>query len=240
MKNIKDLLLQLVNWKYFDSISYLNRNNENCIIFGNGPSLEKLNFSNLSDNLSIYATNRMVLHKNFKHLKNVTYFFSDNYFFKNKEGRKILQSVEQSKNVEYIIVPSSWYYYRFFKYKNKSKYIYVNFKRSEKVKDFEFENNPKKGFRYGNTVILDFCLPIAIYNNFKKIFLVGCDFDYSGKKQYFYGKNFNDLNFKKVDRKLWKNEVRLGFARIEEYCFKNQIELLNCKDDSSLNVLNKI
>jgi|TARA_B100001093_G_C26856787_1_gene1027829 hypothetical protein len=239
MNFLKDFLLSLVDNMYYYKLKIHKEGKKNCIIFGNGPSLNEIDFSKFSNEI-IYATNRTVMHKDFNMLKNITYFFSDNYFFQNEEGRKILKAVERSKNVDTIIVPSSWYYYRFFTKKFSKKYIYVNFNRNEKLKDFEFENNPKHGFRYGSTIILDFCLPLAIFQGFKRIFLVGCDFDYSKKNQYFYGKNFDDSNFNKVDRDSWKNEVQLGFARIEEYCSKNQIEVLNCKDENSLNILNKI
>ena len=44
----------------------------------------------------------------------------------------------------------------------------------------QFSTDASKGFYNGNTVIIDVCLQMAYYMGFSKVYLVGCDCDYSG------------------------------------------------------------
>lgn len=243
MNLIKQILLKRISDKSKNRLESFKQYslNKYCVILGNGPSLSKVDFSIFDDKTVLYATNRAILHKDFDKLTNVNYILSDNYFFQEKEGKKILKKIDKAQNINNIIVPSSWFYYRLFRSKNSKKYIYVNYKRDEELKNFKFTNDIYSGLRVGHTIVLDFCLPLAIFAGFKKIFLIGCDFDYSKKTQYFYGKNLNNKNFKKnhgteKQEKSWKNNIRLGFERINDFCTNNQIEVLNCSNEKLLQV----
>jgi hypothetical protein len=58
------------------------------------------------------------------------------------------------------------------------------------VRDGFFLRDITRYTNWGNTVIVDFCLPLAQYMGFTQIYLLGCDCDYgqgvSGGSSYFY------------------------------------------------------
>ena len=99
---------------------------------------------------------------------------------------------------------------------NKStKLLYLNYIRHESILSLVLLKL-NKGVRTGNTVVLDFCIPITISLNYKNIYMIGCDFNYSkNSNRYFYGKPVSNQNLhESIDRDKWIEDVRLAFKII--------------------------
>tara|TARA_B100000212_G_scaffold90759_1_gene66630 strand:+ start:17341 stop:18093 length:753 start_codon:yes stop_codon:yes gene_type:complete len=216
MNLIKKTLLKIPTKKTLKTLQDFKSKskNDSCLIIGNGPSLNELNFDYIKKEIDIYATNRTIFHPKFNTLKNVIYCISDNEMLFSKKNLNTIKKIYDSSSIKNIVVPSSWYYYDFF---NKSpKLLYLNYIRNESIAEFGFVKDINIGVRTGNTVVLDFCIPIAIALNYKNIYMIGCDFNYSkNSNKYFYGKPVSNQNLhESIDRDQWIDDVRLAFKII--------------------------
>lgn len=166
---------------------------ERCFIIGNGPSIRKQNLMLLRDEIT-FATNWFVLHEEFDQLQINYYCISDPRVWWGKDGMP--PSLYDPLNSQRSVT-------KFFEHTAKPVcksrglfvgqqcyFIWLDYTR--KVRDGFVSLDISKGVNHGNTVIIDFCLPIACYMGFKDIYLLGCDCDYhleeapDFSKAYFY------------------------------------------------------
>jgi hypothetical protein len=215
MNLIKKILLEFPAKQTLEILKNFKSQNKNnsCLIIGNGPSLNELNFNLIKREIDIFTTNRAIHHPQFKTLKDVIYCISDNDMLFSKKNYNTLKNIYNSKSINKIVVPSSWYYYNYFN--RSSKMIYLNYIRNESIIVNGFDKNLNNGVRKGNTVVLDFCIPITLALNYKNIYLIGCDFDYMGKNKYFYGEPVSNQNLhESINRDNWIKDIRLAFKTI--------------------------
>lgn len=203
-----------------------------CFILGNGPSLNKQDLSLISNEIS-FVTNSFVLHKDVSNIDPNYYCISDDYFISNNKGMQILHSIGEYLNSErskhFLFVPIRFWFSQRFQSIINSNIFYLNFKHYNKIwKDDSFSTDIQKGVNWGHTVILDFCLPIAFYMGFEKIYLLGCDMEFSDIKidNHFYKEI--DTKQRKRDKNAWNLWYKIVFRSYEvaKIVFENNGRLI--------------
>jgi hypothetical protein len=181
---------------------------ERCFILGNGPSLNKQNLALISNEVS-FVTNSFVLHKDFCEIAPNYYCISDYRAFADNKESHTLRSIGKYLNFEgsrlFLFVPNRAWFSLCFKSIIKSNVFYLNFQTNRKIwEDGNFSIDIQKGVKWGHTVILDFCLPIAFYMGCDEIYLLGCDMNFSDDKSdnHFY-KEIDTSNVKR-DKNEWE------------------------------------
>ena len=195
---------KLKNISYPIKIKFDNKKNKKCIILGNGPSLNDdidsiLKVSN--KDLDIYSVNYFARSKFFKVLKPNYYFFSDKMFWRKdlllnvKKDNELIFEILKSVDWKItIICPNEGLH----NLKNK---LSVNKNLSFVVVPIRFSNLLTPKFTYLSIRYRFFSVPnvnsvitllwTAVFMNYKKILLYGCDF--SAFKSFMVDQKTNEM-----------------------------------------------
>ena len=174
---------------------------EKCVIFGNGPSLtleliEQINKSNLFT----FSVNGFCL------LFHQTDFRPSCVCMENYSAIQTYGPLYSSAVIKFFKfgweknVPNPKDYKNIFNIPFLCSHD-LGYHKSLFIKDGNFSINPFKENYCGDTVILDFAIPLAFYMGFRKIILCGVDTDYSighFNKNYINAQNSNNINFKSM------------------------------------------
>lgn len=230
--------LELIKNRYFG---------QRCFIIGNGPSIIDQDLTHLKNEIT-FVSNRFILHTDFDLIQPNYYCISDNHFINDKgEGQKVLfkivDKVDQN-NID-VFFPLQWKYKSWLrKIKLPKNLCYLLFKPWEKIWETKsYSYKLEKGTSWGHTVIIDFCLPLAMYMGFKDIYLLGCDMN--------YGKNVNKTHFYKNDRKsslragndsrdFWNRVVKDSYQIIYDHAINNNITIHNATNGGYLEIFPRV
>ena len=161
---------------------------ERCFIIGNGPSLKEQDLLLLTNEYT-FITNHFLNHDQLQEINPSFYCASDaNFFFPN------INSQWESKLADLPEKTKLFFSYRSAKKIMESKIItryksYFLKYHAKKIWEYnKFQSNVENFVYSGDTVIIDFCLPLALYMGFSEIYLLGVDCNYSfgssGKVSY--------------------------------------------------------
>jgi len=179
---------------------------QRCFIIGNGPSLKSQNLALLSNEVT-FVTNWFVLHPDFEVINPDFYCICAHEVF----GTPTDAYVRWRKEVDfedrlYSLLRSNarnstkvfpFYFRDGIRRKHLfdgESLMYLFFeppvKAVHQVNSMNFDIGNQR-LNSGETVIINFCLPIAYYLGFAEIYLIGCDCDYGQTKpgdprSYFY------------------------------------------------------
>ncbi|WP_414521108.1 hypothetical protein [Umezakia ovalisporum] len=190
------------NWKRLKN----QYQGQRCFILGNGPSLKQQDLTLLKNEIT-FVTNWFVLHPEIEEINPNYYCICAHEIF----GTKSDQYIQWNREVNF---EQKLYDLLQRKAKNSVKVFPFYFKKGIKQKGFFKDDTlmylffeppakalhevgymnldiAKERLNSGETVIINFCLPIAYYLGFKQVYLIGCDCDYGMKKSddprsYFY------------------------------------------------------
>ena len=151
-----------------------------CFIIGTGPSLNKTNFD-LIKNEILFGVN--TLYRGFSKfgIKCQYYACSDEKAWE-AHFKNIL-------NLDTVLFLSSGAEKKY----SSKKDFFQKFQKKEPilikeigsmVERNKFPKDVSRGVYWGGTVVIDVCLPMAYYMGFKKVYLLGCDCDYSGRHRF--------------------------------------------------------
>ena len=214
--------------------------NERCVIMGRGVFRDKIDLLKFRDDFVI-ACDCLLMHQEVGALTRGMYCVSDNRVWGNGlgvtsnfiDGLKKIQALHKVFNIgakrplKQISSLS----------RDRITYRIVNTKR--KVWKGELENDVLREFCWGDHVVLDMGVPLAMYLGFSKIVLVGCDWDVREERttmerflrRYAYEKSavaieryFPSKNQQGISREeIWRD----GFTTIRGGCLRNEIKLMN-------------
>ena len=239
----RDFLLSL-----FNNVSPLeeeckNKYSGRCFIIGNGPSISNQNL-NILENEFTFVTNRFILNPNFGKIKPSFYCISDPVFL-NKQNNIILKNICQSlKNddVNNLFVSNRFRLdHSFQKMTPAELTYYIYMKRTKEVfLEKEISTNVKNGFYYAGTVIIDICIPLAFYMGFEKVYLLGCESDYSNHNTHFYG-SVEEVKTKAKDlsREDWFDMINTSYGYARKYFENSGREIIDCSLHGKLTTLQK-
>lgn len=245
-----------------DNIKYLDRyNGKRCFIMGNGPSVNKIDFNRLSDELVI-TVNDMVFHKNFNTLNSNFHVLADQAYFKlDKNDVGQAQLIQQMKRLAEtnttlmfpihsmdVVKKYGWYRKIEISYYLGELYFYDDYK--EKI-DFT-ECIP------GFCAVIHWCIAFAVYLGCDEIYLLGCDMtnivsdlllfikkDAASNYGYElpeecddFGKKFK-LSFGLEGKVRSHSLILKGFSEMYKYCIRNNVKIFNCSEESILECIPK-
>jgi hypothetical protein len=217
----------------FKDIHYGKR----CFILGNGPSLKEIDLT-LIKNEFIFCSNWFLNHQDINILKNLYYCTYDKNFIYpkiNEEWKKLIEK----NNFMQIFFPMEWK--TLF---NQNNITYLNYKENIKytdLKNIDFTSNIQA--YNGGSVLINFCIPLAIFMGFKEIILLGVDNNYYPNGQfnpYFYDiakhKTYFDDSISRNDD--WMLETTKAYIKINENKPKD-VKIYNANITSQLEVFEK-
>jgi hypothetical protein len=168
-----------------------------CFVIGNGPSLNKQDLTKLADEYT-FTCNLFYLHRQFNIIKPKFYFSIEpiklNPFFLKKEFKELIKKLNlyafknndakfffNTQYIDYIIKN------KLFSNKNQVNYFQFFSSRFNEGK-LDFTKLEMSG-----SAAIYFMLFMAKFLGFKKIYLIGCDYDYDNillkTKRHFYEEN---------------------------------------------------
>jgi len=224
---------------------------EKCFIVGNGSSLKNQNLSHLANELC-FVSNWFGLNDVYKELKQPFYFFGDPHFlYKKKIIPELVDVITSNPNA---VLFTDLNYALQVSLEEKLESIQKYFLQVD-LETLAWEGNFHADILnplyWARSVVIDFCIPVAIFMGFKKIYLIGCDCDYNNggfQKSYFYDldslpKSDRD-NLKKLEKKdppsAFMYTFERSFSAVREYTEKNGIIVQNATHGGKLEVFQRV
>lgn len=243
-------------------------NGKRCFIFGNGPSLKKIDFS-LFENEYTFTVNQLPKNPNFSKLKTTYHVWADENFFMLDSER--IEDLEVIKTMKRVNTPG-----------NNPKVFYKT-SACEMIHKFDLDSELKIGYyaqgcwenwKYNNYIdfsepvpgfstVTHYCILLAVYMGFSEIYLLGCDC--TGIINAIEGwMNVDNSNFQKLEYafEMSKEDKRisqrghmncsirdefLGWARLfddykklYQYCLDKNVKLFNATNPTLLQTVPKI
>ncbi len=215
---------------------------QRCFILGNGPSLKHQDLVRLAGEHT-FVTNRFILHEQYDEIKPSFYCLSDDHFIRKSEGRGILDHILAPRGDTRLFVPTRFKFSRFFRPGRNSKVHYIPYLHKHKVWDKgAFSTNIEHGVYTGQSIIIDFALPIAYYMGFETIYLLGVDMNYAPDKDtHFFGTQKSDAERAKVfSRDSWYDDVIQSFQVVKGYFEENGRTIYDATHQGNLTVFEKV
>lgn len=205
---------------------------ERCFIIGTGPSLNRTNFE-LIKNEILFGVN--TLYRGFKKfgIKCQYYACSDK-----KVWQKHAKGMLMAGHLLFLSGGAAKHYL-------ENKNFFQKFKKKEPLtikqlgfmwEKNEFARNLSKGTYNGDTVIIDVCLQAAFYMGFKKVYLLGCDCDYTGFHR-FDGSQSENLEGGGV-KGSW-SKVFKSYKICKDVFEKNNKEIINATVGGKLKIFKR-
>lgn len=249
-----------------DNKQYKNiHKGERCFVFGNGPSIEDIDFAHFA-NEYVFTVNQMMRRDNFSLLKTNYHFVADQNYFKlnceQAEDAELLltmRSIGDQNNRPVCFFPS-----------NQKKFVQNN--KFSEVVDISYFCSPINLLsnnilstnyawlipRFGTVV--HFAIAMAIYMGFSEIYLLGCEgtsiianINSALKKNTIdlsYCYEVNELQKRWLEKVISSKSMEkcaksfydmlVGYRRLSEYCTYKQIALFNCTPESVIDSIEYI
>lgn len=99
-----------------------------------------------------------------------------------------------------------------------------------------FSTDLTRGTYNGDTIIIDICLQACLYMGFEKVYLLGCDCDYSGLHR-FDGLQTENVHGGGVSNQWGKSFV--SYAICKQTYEANSKEIINCTPDGKLEIFRR-
>jgi len=214
---------------------------EECYIFGNGPSINWMDLSNFKDKISI-CTGQMHYHKDFEELDSRYFLLMEPWIFSDTLTRKIFASSAQSKIADNHKLIANDYLSFMNRDSNKNKEFFVSlsnyFHLRNKNINFVYKSLPVKSSKIEELSLQESfsgsfsaSLSFAYYLGFKVIHLIGFDamtLYPSLNERYFEKKKEDNINNKPIkDSFLYFLENKLDISII---CHNSSSNILKTKE----------
>lgn len=252
-----------------NNIEFKNKHKgKRCFIFGNGPSLKNVDFS-LFENEYTITVNQLPKNSNFGQLKTTYHVWADENFFrldKNKpEDMELLQIMKRvnSENNKPIVF-----------YKDTAESMVKKYSLDKELDIRYYAEgcwetwNANNYFKFNELVpgfatVIQYCICLAVYMGFSKIYLLGCDctgiinvieswlnLDDSGDQRLLYAYEISE-NQKKISQRRnitysikeeLLDSIKLfeDYERLRDYCLDKNVKLYNATVPSLLQSIEKV
>ena len=241
--NLRDYILGLFNnYKKVEN-SFKNRYSGSCFIIGNGPSINRLELNKLIGHYK-FVTNRFILHPDYDKISPNFYCISDPDFLTMKNQNtltQIINSVKSNSDINLFISNRFRMSPRFVRKTPSYLINYIFFQHGKTIFDEKtIETDIKQGFYFGHTVILDICIPLAFFMGFNKVYLLGCESDFSSNNSHFYGDSPKvKKQAKDISREKWFEIINSSYGYARQYFEDNDREIIDCSLNGKLTTLPK-
>ena len=170
-----DLVYERLRVKRFRNY---HRGRRRCFLVGNGSSIRYQDLTQLRGEV-VFVTNSFVLHSQYEEIVPTYYCVSDPNFFLGGVNPEFGHLMKQKAHatVKFFPLSAKKAVKRSGLFHGNSIY-YLNYIGIPIWKTGRMNLDISKEVYTGDSVIIDFCLPLAFYMGFSEIYLVGCDMDY--------------------------------------------------------------
>ncbi len=224
---------------------------DKCFILGNGPSLSKVNFSLLRNQIT-FTTNELYYHENFQELDTTYHLFADPFYVKELDT-KIDLLLSKSKPKGIFLESSAYKKVLENAYHTKLPiYIFINGMEVEDLKYIPIDLC--KMLPYFCSVV-QCAIVIAAYMGFKEIYLLGCDctgiVNYINKKK---GQSMMEYSFSLPEEEQKKQQciqinsehmffewyhIFKSYRLLNETLMNRKIKIINLTENGILDSLEK-
>lgn len=199
-----------------------------CFLLGSGPSIAQQDLTRLADEIT-FCSNLFIQHPQIQQLQPTYYCAYDPGLVTpvpNPRWLSLLRALPEmvcflADTLKDLLppLPSVVHYLRF---------------NADSVMDKEMPVDPGKGLVDGGSVMVNFCLPLAAYMGFQRIYLLGCECNYgiadSGNRDhaYFYNKDQHVDSFHDApSERKWQHRVLRSFEIAAKTLKEQSIEVYN-------------
>ncbi len=192
-----------------------------CFVLGNGPSLRAQDLGLLRNELT-FVTNHFVLHPELSSVRPTYYCVSDSAFFLNGGNPEWLRAMCVLPRETALFFPELFLPVVRGRAEFHGRKVYhLNYVGDRVCELGTMSVDVTKIVYRGDTVIVDFCLPLAFYMGFEEVYLLGCDmvFGSEGSEEddgaHFYDggqtttRRKGQAGFKRSE---WLRDVTMSFA----------------------------
>jgi len=227
----------------------LHHHKKRCFLVGNGPSIKNQDLTLLKDEI-VFVANHFVLHEQYEEILPTYYCVSDPRLFikgTNREWGELMLKKTKS-TIKFFPLRAK-------RAAQKNKYFvgdeiyYLNYLAHKRIwEQNKMSLNIEKGVYTGDTIIVDFCLPLAFYMGFREIYLLGCDSDYGLESAedysegYFYdpSKTTGMRQAKEYHKNYWYNNIIKSYE-VAKRCFeRNDCRIYNATEGGKLEVFKRV
>lgn len=215
---------------------------QRCFILGSGPSIARQDLSVLREEIT-FCCNWFFNHADFDEL-NINYYCAyDDDFFCHSLNHKWFDRLLTLDTMKFF--PQHWRIHNL----ALSNICYVPYNKEKKVYQLnQFSVDTDQGFYDGATVIINFCLPLAIHMGFSEIILLGCDSDYGinthgdMRDAYFYDqKDHHAATVHTANSELkWQDHIFISYAVVEEYARQHDVRIVNATPGGNLESFERV
>ncbi|MGD9211779.1 MAG: DUF115 domain-containing protein [Desulfobacteraceae bacterium] len=224
-------------------------------IIGNGPSLKKHDLSLLREEY-VFVVNLFTLHPEFKNYKHCFFCLGDPRFYQqNRLLSEIGEALTINNNINcFFDIRASEALNQEKKIK-KNKIFFVEIDPEKKCWEGYFHADVEKKLCWGYSVVIDQCIPLAIYMGFNPIYLIGCDCDYRLKNNssdftnsYFYNPKLVSPKYlrslyqsqKLPDQFNQSGKTVASYKTVKNFCLLSGIDIKNAGSGGKLEVFERI
>lgn len=154
-----------------------------CFIIGNGPSIRKQDLTKLKDEIT-FVVNWFALHEQYEIINPTYYCISAREFFRDGDA----QTHDSNGKLHRLLCDKTRGAVKFLNYDSKPyvenhdllpghQFYYLNHAHYMYVSRKGISRDITREVHHGNTIIIDFCLHLALYMGFSEVYLLGCDCD---------------------------------------------------------------
>ena len=203
-----------------------------CFILGSGPSINDEDLTILKNEFT-FCSNWFINHEQIKEL-GIDYYCAYDDAFVSDGVNDIWKEKLNSLGMQ-CFFPTKWKKFNIVKDVH-----YINYNDKIKVyKEKKFSSDITKEVYDGATVIINMCLPIAIYMGFSEIILLGVDNSYykDGKlNPYFYNTKEHKTDFdNSFERNLqWQKNTALSYEVVQNKISNKETIIYNGSKKSNL------
>ena len=213
-----------------------------CFILGSGPSISEIDLSPLVGEFT-FCSNWFVLHDAFDVL-NINFYCAYDPGFVSPHINDTWINALRSYDSIFKFFPLEWNNLNL----ELTHATFINFRHDVQIrKKKEFSWDPDQGFFDGGTVIINMCIPLAIYMGFKELILMGCETDYVGSENgsnhpYFYDLTKHTTPFRRNsnNNKRWQLEVLESYRILHQEVRGLGIRIFNATPGGSLDVFPRL
>ena len=200
-----------------------------CFIIGTGPSLNETNLSLLKNEIC-FGVN--TLYRGLEKFNiNCQYWAISDDTIILKHADNIMKNVDTT-----LFVCSPGKHELKKRQDGKCKKVYNIPQIGEMFHCEQFSPDPSLGFFNGNTVIIDVCLQLAYFMGFSKVYLLGCDSDYS--RDHRFDGLPSDVKVTPAIEGDFSNIFK-SYEICKSYYEKNNREIINCTVGGKLEIFKR-
>jgi len=228
----------------------LHANQKRCFIIGNGPSILQQDLTKLKDEIT-FVTNAFVRHQQYNEINPTYYCVSDCGF---------LSTIEIDNELHQLMLERTGHAVKFFPLrvkpfvKKRNLFVdhpifYLNYIGVPIWKVGSMSLDVTKRVYTGDTVIIDFCLPLAFYMGLSEVYLLGCDCDFKLdeaedlSKGYFYDASDTTARFRSTNeylKKVWYDNVMASYSVAREAFERHGRKIYNAGVGGKLEVFERV